>query len=174
MKRTTPQAYVILGLLMEGAKHGYEIYQSELFSIWFIPMSQLYILLKRLEGEGMIRSSLMVQENRPGKRVYTVTEKGRAAFLEWVCRPSEKIRNIRMEFLAKLYMIHKLHLDMGEALVNAQINVCIERKNILSEMKSENGESFESLVKLYRNTMIDATIRWLENCLTFLRELEHS
>lgn len=164
MKGATPQDYVILGLLMEGAKHGYEIHQSELFSIWSIPMSQLYILLKRLEGEGMIRSSLTVQENRPGKRVYTVTEKGRAAFLDWVYRPSEKIRNIRIEFLAKLYMIHKLHLDMSEALVDAQIKVCVKRKSRLNEMKGKEGDSFEGLVKLYRNTMIDATIQWLKSC----------
>lgn len=164
MKGTTPQAYVVLGLLMEGARHGYEIHRSELFGIWFIPMSQLYILLKRLEGEGMIRSSLTVQENRPGKRVYELTEKGRAAFLDWVCRPCEKIRNIRMEFLAKLYMIHRLHLDVGEALVDAQMKVCVKLKNRLNETKCEKGDSFEGLVKLYRNTMIDATIQWLESC----------
>lgn len=164
MKGLTDQAYVVLGLLMEGAKHGYEIHQSELFGIWSIPMSQLYVLLKRLEGYRMIRSSLTFQESRPGKRVYTVTEEGRAAFLDWVYRPSEKIRNIRIEFLAKLYMIQKLHLGMGESLIDAQISVCVKQKNRLNEMKGKKGNSFENLVSSYRNTMIDATIKWLKSC----------
>ena len=47
--------YVILGALMSGARHGYEIMQflgSALDATWRLSTSQLYVLLKRLEEEG--------------------------------------------------------------------------------------------------------------------------
>jgi len=163
VKNLSSQSYLILGLLLEGEKHGYEIHQSRLLGIWGIPMSQLYSLLKRLEKEGMIRATMAFQENRPGKKVYALTEEGRKAFLGWVQRPSEKIRNVRTEFLAKLYIIYRLRLGIGKRLVEEQVEVCKKRREMFRK-DNRDTEPFEALVQQYRLTMIDATIRWLETC----------
>ena len=163
MKNLSPQSYLILGLLLEGEKHGYEIHQSRLLGIWGIPMSQLYSLLKRLEKEGMIRARMAFQENRPGKKVYALTEEGRKSFLGWVQHPCEKIRNIRTEFLAKLYIIHRLRLGIGRRLVEEQIGVCRRRREKLRG-ETHKADSFETLIQRYRLTMIDATIHWLKTC----------
>ena len=163
MRTIAPQRYLILGLLVEGEKHGYEIQKSKLLRVWGIPTSQLYNLLKRLEKEGAISSTMAFQKNRPGKRVYALTEEGRKAFLEWVQHPCEKIRDIRTEFLAKLYIIHHLSLGIGRRLVEEQIKVCINRRD---QIRRERGtaDPFETLVRQYRFTMIAATIRWLNSC----------
>ncbi len=168
-KESTPQSYVILGLLMDGAKHGYEIHRSKLLQIWSIPMSQLYILLKRLEEAGKIHVTRTVQENRPEKKVYTLTPEGRRSFLEWVRRPSEKIRNIRTEFLAKLSFVYRLRLEIGERLVEDQITVCKRRREVL-RYRTRGLDPFEKVIQQYRFAVIDATIQWLENCLILLEE----
>ncbi len=168
MGERRPQAYVILGLLMEGAKHGYDLHRSELLRIWSIPMSQLYNLLKRLEAQGMIRSSVHSQGNRPDKKVYHLTQQGREVLLRWTKHPTEKIRHIRTEFLAKLYLIHRLGLKTERDLIHAQLKVCRERRERFLQAPPPR-EPFEGLVLRYRLAMIDATIRWLKTCLPTLK-----
>jgi len=163
MHAIPPQAYVILGLLMERDQHGYDLHRSEIFRIWSLPMSQLYNLLKRLEKEGLIRSSLTPQPTRPGKRVFSLTDLGKEIFLEWVEHPSEKIRNIRTEFLAKLYMNDRLRLGLEERLITAQIQVCLQKKTYFQGILDQETGRLNRLVLSYRITMIDAVIRWLEN-----------
>ena len=173
MKKLTPQSYLILGLLFEGTRHGYEIRKSELLQIWGIPMSQLYNLLKRLERRGMIRAEMTFQENRPGKRVYRLTDEGRRFFLEWVQRPSEKVRDIRTEFLAKLYMVYRLRLGIGRRLIREQIEACRKRREELLRERKVEGP-FEELVRRYRLSMIDATIGWLKSCEELFGEEHHA
>ena len=64
MKTKPSTEYVLLGSLFSGQKHGYEIMQfleSTLESTWRESTSQLYVLLKRLEREGFVHSSLEAQ-----------------------------------------------------------------------------------------------------------------
>ena len=163
MKEQTSRRFLILGLLLEGTKHGYELHRSHLLRIWGIPMSQLYNLLKRLEKEGLVQASVEMQENRPGRKTYALTEAGRLAFLDWVQSPVEKMRDIRTEFLAKLYMVYRLNLGIGKRLVQEQVRVCERRREMLAG-KLPGAEPFEALVQRYRLTMIDATIGWLATC----------
>jgi len=76
MKTEPSTEYVLLGTLFFGQKHGYEIMQfleSALESTWRVSTSQLYVLLKRLEGKGLLQSSVETQETRPSKRVFCLT-----------------------------------------------------------------------------------------------------
>ena len=57
--------YVLLGTLMPGPKHGYEISQFlgiGLGYTWQVDTSQFYNLFKRLEWEGLVNSSLKTQD----------------------------------------------------------------------------------------------------------------
>ncbi len=76
---------------MSGERHGYEIMQflgSALGTTWRLSTSQLYVLLKRLEQEGLLDARAESQPSRPSKRVFDLTVKGRKTFLEWVDAPS--------------------------------------------------------------------------------------
>jgi DNA-binding PadR family transcriptional regulator len=165
MKELSDQEFVVLGIIMDGATHGYEICQSELNHIWHIPISQTYALLRRLEQEKMVTFHLARQGHRPQKKVYALTNEGRMAFLSWVKNPAEKIRNIRTEFLSKLFLIRRLRLDVGTSLIMAQLKICKERKKHLNGNIPAGAGTFENMVSLYRHTMIDATIHWLKGCL---------
>jgi len=165
MKELSDQEFVVLGIIMDGATHGYEICQSELNHIWHIPISQTYALLRRLEKEKMVTFHLSRQGHRPQKKVYTLTAEGRKAFLSWVGKPAEKIRNIRTEFLSKLFLIRKLRLDMGASLITAQLKICKARKKRIGGDIPASAGTFRDMISLYRHTMIDATILWLEECL---------
>jgi DNA-binding transcriptional ArsR family regulator len=67
----------ILHLLGEGPMHGYQIMQEleeRTDGLWRPSPGAIYPTLQQLEDEGLVRS-----EEREGRKVYSLTEEGRAA-----------------------------------------------------------------------------------------------
>lgn len=85
MKTKPSTEYALLGALMAGAKHGYEIMQfieTAMGHTWYVGASQLYVLLKKLEQDGFLRSSMETQGTRPPKRVFSLWQAGKKSFLD--------------------------------------------------------------------------------------------
>jgi DNA-binding PadR family transcriptional regulator len=164
MKTGPATEYALLGALRSGAKHGYEIlqyFEDNLGSTWYVSTSQLYALLKRLENRGWLRSSVEVQEARPSKRVFSLTPKGKQAFEEWLFCPTQHVRDLRVEFLAKLFFLKQLHLQGGTALVEAQVRLLESLREQLERMGEETEEEFQKLVLDARRANIDSWKIWL-------------
>jgi DNA-binding PadR family transcriptional regulator len=168
-----PQEYVILGILMQKERHGYEIhhhFSSGLGRVWHAGISLVYALLKRLEAAEKVISTVETQDARPAKHIYSITEKGRDAFLQWVNTPLERIRDLRLEFLAKLFFIRKLNLSGINELISKQIIVFqgqlqdIKQKNAISE------DAFDHLVSRFRIGQIEAVLAWLQECKKYFKE----
>jgi PadR family transcriptional regulator PadR len=67
----------LLLLLREGEAHGYELAEHlGTFGFDHSDPGALYRALRRLEGEGLVRSTWARSEAGPQKRVYALTEKG--------------------------------------------------------------------------------------------------
>lgn len=73
-----------LGLLTRGEASGYEIKkqmeQGPLAHFYRAGFGSIYPALSRLDEEGFVTCTEMVQAKRPGKKVYRITESGIAAF----------------------------------------------------------------------------------------------
>ena len=164
MKTKPSIEFVLLGSLMDGSKHGYEIRQfmsDTLDPTWFVGTSQLYLLLKRLEKSGLLESSLKRQRSRPAKRIYRVTPEGRAVFLDWLNQPIEYMRNFRFEFLAKLFFFHHLLLEGGERLIHSQVkNFEILQQRLKKKIKAEN-DPYTRLVFDFKLSTTKARRDWL-------------
>lgn len=124
-----PTEYALLGLLLDGPKHGYELArrfspEMALGEICHLEMSMLYALLKKQEKAGHIEAELESQGARPPKRVFHLTPLGRAAFMEWVRTPVGRARDIRIDFLVKLYFARQLGVDDVLALIDRQLEIC--------------------------------------------------
>jgi DNA-binding PadR family transcriptional regulator len=81
--------YVILDLLQDGPRHGYDIIKAleERFHGLYSPSpGSIYPTLQLLEDQGYVRSS-----EQDGKRVYTITHEGRA-FLKERAETVEDVR----------------------------------------------------------------------------------
>ena len=71
--------------------HGYDLHQQVqegLGEIWTIGISNVYGVLKNLEQAGHVESSLSPQENRPPRKVFSITPEGRKSFLAWLQQPT--------------------------------------------------------------------------------------
>jgi DNA-binding PadR family transcriptional regulator len=156
--------FVLLGTLFQGPKHGYEIIrflESTLESTWQVSTSQLYVLLKKLEREGYLKSSLKAQESRPSKRVFSLTAEGRKVFLEWLRCPVEHVRDLRIEFLAKLFFFLHLSLGGGKDLIKGQTRILEEIKKRFQKRRGQENDPFNRLVLGIKLRTIETWLQWL-------------
>jgi len=164
-------APVLLGLLLSQPRHGYELYQEfgrELGRVWRIGLSKLYAQLKQLEADGLVTARAELQATRPLRKIYCLTSAGQEAFLDWLHQPSRHIRDIRLEFLARLYFFRRLALPGLEQLVAAQKAVCQAQVEALAGSTVETDDAFGRLVIEFRQGQLRAIIRWLDRCLETL------
>ena len=77
-----------LGLLAwSGERSGYELHklaEGSVGFIWAPARSQLYAVLKRLEGAGLVSGRHVVQADRPDKRLFRITDAGTATLRAWL------------------------------------------------------------------------------------------
>ena len=74
----------VLLLLRERAVHGYELLeQLPDLTGERVDMGNLYRFLRMLEGDGIVRSDWDDQAPGPSKRVYELTDEGRALLDQW-------------------------------------------------------------------------------------------
>jgi DNA-binding PadR family transcriptional regulator len=176
MKKKPASEFALLGALMSRPRHGYEILrflETGLGPTWHVGTSQLYALLKKLEERDLLTSSLRVQATRPSKRIFSLTPQGKTAFLDWLQSPTTHVRDLRIEFLAKLFFFERLSIQGGEKLIDAQ-TLLLERirADITSRHKNEE-ESYTRLVFGFRLATIDAWLEWLQReARTFLEEIK--
>ena len=159
-----PLDQALLGFLMQGPAHGYLLHDradEELGRIWYMGMSNVYGTLKQLEKAGHVESTLD-DEGYPPRKVYAITPAGRSRFFAWVREPVPAIRDMRVEFLAKLYFFRTLKLDGRGELLEAQKGVCRERLDRLGRRAASRQDPFERMVDAFRRRRIEAALDWLE------------
>ncbi len=165
MKTRPATEYVLLGSLYSGPRHGYEIInflRDSLGQSWYVGTSQLYAVLKRLDKEGLVDSRMEHQETRPSKRIFHLTEGGRDKFLQWVKSPSSHVRDMRVEFLAKLYFIKKYGLEWGPELLASQADILKEKRSRVASIKKKEKDEYLKLVCTFKLATISAWLNWLE------------
>jgi len=77
------QELVILGLLRDKPRHGYEIKKqiSDFFAYFpGLEYKSIYYSLDSLEQKDIVKKTVSTSKNRPDKYVYSLTEKGRIRF----------------------------------------------------------------------------------------------
>jgi DNA-binding PadR family transcriptional regulator len=106
---TLSPEYALLGMLMAGPSHGYELHQrfiTDLGHVWHLSESQAYSVLKRLEERGLV--SARPEKGKPRRRqALGITPRGRREFLAWLENGvGTNARSIRLEFLTRLYYVN--------------------------------------------------------------------
>ena len=96
--------YAILGLLSGQPLSGYDlkkiISDSDIF-YWSGNNNQIYNSLVRLHEDGLVTQEIQYQENLPARKVYTITDKGRADLRQWVLTTPE-LPELHSPFLIQL------------------------------------------------------------------------
>lgn len=120
-----PSENIILGLLCERPIHGYELARlvqqdAALRAIWRIERSEIYFLLGKLKQQGFIAEQAEERGRGPARTIYAPTERGRAAFEEWLRTPEPRPRNLRTALLARVWMALRYDPAIAVGLIDAQ------------------------------------------------------
>jgi PadR family transcriptional regulator, regulatory protein AphA len=97
--------HALLGFLSYRPMTGYELKQffdATVQHFWNAELSQIYPTLRSLEEGGYVDKHVEVQENRPNRKVYELTEAGHDEFVRWV-RQAPEAANLRDPFLIKVF-----------------------------------------------------------------------
>ncbi len=175
MTNEMPAEHAILGLLLldDGAGHGYDLARhfaegQPLAGVIRLEPGMLYHHLKKLSRSGWATASLEHQGSRPPRMVYRITDAGRAELQRWLREPVAHTREIRLEFLVKLYFARRLDPQLAQRLVAEQLETCRRLEASLATQLEHtqtaapsNDPDFARLVLDLRLRQTRAAIAWL-------------
>ncbi|MEU8658800.1 PadR family transcriptional regulator [Actinoplanes philippinensis] len=122
----------VLAALINREASGYELakqFHVSVANFWTATSQQLYRELDKMETDGLLSARVVAQERRPDKRLFSLTEAGRAALTDFT-RQDPKPTTVRDELLVQI-----------EALAHA--DVASVRSSIESRIAS-SGRRLES------------------------------
>lgn len=163
-KERNPADFPLLGVLSFGPAHGYDLcaeLRQRLGEIWILHTSHIYALLAGLEKDGLVAHERIDQENRPAKKVFRITPEGRKVFWTWMTSPVSNVRDIRMEFFAKLYFARLESHEVAAELIDGQVKVCRDNAKRQMARKAASNVEAERAVLDYRLAMLKTTIACL-------------
>jgi DNA-binding PadR family transcriptional regulator len=169
----TPSEYAVLGLLRERPAHGYELQRQfagkhGLARVCPIEPAMVYAILKSLSGLELI-DGVWERDEYPPKAVYATTEEGDATFQRWLRAPVGRMREIRLDFLVKLYFALKEDKGLARGLLIAQADYCRDYEaQIEAEVAEAKPASFDAIVLGSKASAARLTRIWLEECLITL------
>ena len=163
----TPEP-ALLGYLLGGPVHGYDLYRQvecDLGVVWRLSLSQLYAIVKTFETRGWVRSRLRSQSTRPSQKILELTPAGRAVFEEWVHQPAHGLREFRVDFFLRLYFARKSGTRFAQELVEGQMAACRDELENLRTRSAEAGAAEEELYQLardFRIKQLTTILKWLK------------
>jgi PadR family transcriptional regulator, regulatory protein AphA len=111
--------FAILGLLSWKQMSGYDIKKviadSDIF-YWSGNNNQVYNSLVALNRAGFVTQEVQYQESLPAKKLYNITDKGRAALRDWL-RTTPELPEVRNSFLVQLAWADALSGEELDALL---------------------------------------------------------
>jgi PadR family transcriptional regulator AphA len=122
--------YTLLGLIAQaepaGPVHGYDLQrhlsEESLARVIRIEPGMMYHYLKKLAARGFITAEVASQQGRPARHLHTLTPEGRESLEAWVTTPVRSTREMRLEFLIKLWFARQ-QPDRATKLRDAQETV---------------------------------------------------
>jgi DNA-binding PadR family transcriptional regulator len=174
-----PAEHAILGLLAlaetDGSGYGYDLARQfaagqPLGEILRLEPSMLYHHLKKLDRAGWVVAEVEAGGARPPRRMYQLTEAGRQQLGRWLSEPVTHTREIRLEFLVKLYFARRLDPRRAELLLTEQRETLRRIATSLTEQiraldaetpAPSSDEAFLRVVLRLRLAQTEAATAWL-------------
>ena len=175
-----PAEHAILGQLAldDGAGHGYDLARrfaadAPLGSVLHLEPGMLYHHLKKLAKAGWVAASLEQHGSRPPRQVHRLTPAGADELRRWLAEPVGKTREIRIDFLVKLYFARQLDPALASALVREQretlerLHASLAAQRSAIDPTGDDDDAFSALALDLRIAQTRAALDWLQQPLAF-------
>jgi DNA-binding PadR family transcriptional regulator len=122
--------HAILGILQQESMSGYDLktrcFDVSIAHFWPADQAQIYRTLDKMSEEGWVESRVEIQQDRPNRRVYSITEAGRAELKRWLSTP-QALPAVREPFLIQVFFARDLLNPMIISLMEQQLTAHQER-----------------------------------------------
>lgn len=176
--------HAILGLLNIQPMTGYTLknqaFDSTIAHFWQADQAQIYRTLDKMEADGWLSSDYEVQTDRPNKRIYHITNAGRAELIRWLGE-SQPLPIYREPFVLQMFFAGLLPPEAMLPHIDAHIAAHKERLTQLSDIDIQGSDVDDDLArdKIYWGLTLDLGIelektylRWLEQCKSMIESAE--
>jgi PadR family transcriptional regulator, regulatory protein AphA len=126
-------AHAILGLLQQEEMTGYDLktscFDRCIAHLWPADQAQIYRTLDKLVEQGWIICTVEIQYDRPNRKVYSVTETGKAELTRWL-QCHQPLPIVREPLLVQLFFAAQLP---NEAIIQLLEQQLVARREKLAE-----------------------------------------
>lgn len=173
----------ILGFLNYAPMSGYDIvkaFHSSLEFFWHAQNSHIYLELKKLEKEGYICGEPVIQSDRPNKKIFSITETGRKAFMDWLAEGTgEEATHFKSSFLMKVFFCGNMPPAQSADLLRKFKTDCelyLEKMRAAPESIEKYGADMDPYQTVCWEFTVDFGCGYIKNCIEWaqrcIRKLE--
>jgi len=169
------QEIILLGLLKEAPRHGYEIKTKikEILAIFAgVDLKSIYYPLTVLEKRGLVSRHKAKPGRRPERYVYELTTKGKRRFDELLTKSFLDFKRPQFSLDLSLYFLPYIKADIARRRLRGRVfildKLCRELKQVL-ESKRKKGTRRPLLTVIEHNIgMMEAESRFLRHLIATL------
>ncbi len=171
---------------------GYDLdafFKKTIAFFWEAKTSQIYRELSSMEADGWLSSAIEIQTDRPNKKIYSITDKGRKELKDWLSRPEDDIEQIlktKNLMMMRIFFGGDSETESAKKLLTlcrdrykeaaAKINVS-DKKPVEADAKDklfDRREFYWKMTADYGKGFYKAVAKWSEDMLKLIEREEDS
>jgi DNA-binding PadR family transcriptional regulator len=155
---------ICLAILFEGEASGYEIRKLSVEGeySYFVDASfgSIYPALAKLEADNLVTSHVEQQDGKPAKKVYTITQAGRRAFIASLFEDLGD-DEYRSEFLLFARFVSELPASLVEQRLKERLVTLEDELDQLDKLACEESHPADAWVLSYGTTCLTAARNYI-------------
>ena len=161
---------VLLGLLKESPKHGYEIKKkiNEILSLFAgVDLKSIYYPLRILDKKGLVTRKMDKTGRRPARFVYALTSKGESRFTQLLTSSILNFKRPQFSLDLSLYFLNYMKPDIAKRRLRARTHILAKLVKSLNQMLGSLGRKRPPSLAY----MLEHDLRMVETEYKFLSKL---
>lgn len=158
---------VCLGMLTDGPASGYDLkkqFESSFAHFFAAGYGSIYPALSSLADQGLVECEEIPQEGKPDRKVYRITDEGRA-FLEEALQNPCPCHKLRSEFLATMCFAHLMTREQVETVLDNRVKEMTSYLELFKEFETNCMEDWPPGAKFvlgFGKTMMQTMREYVE------------
>ena len=135
---------VCLGMLTDGPASGYDLkkeFESSFAHFFAAGYGSIYPALSALAEDDLVHCELVPQEGKPDRKVYRITDAGRAFLLE-ALENTAPCHKVRSEFLATMCFAHLMRPEVVEEVLDNRLADIARYQELFRELETSCSQGW--------------------------------
>jgi len=164
--------YAVLALLRLEPMYGYQMAHyfedGDLADVCPIEQSLLYTYLRNVQARGLVAWTEVRAGLRPPRKLFELAPHAVTLIDNWLRTPVERMREVRLELLIKIYVLARSDPGALNQLLRSQVDVC-EAYQLRVAARAAALDGFARLVAESKASAAESTAGWLRRYAIELR-----